>query len=225
MSGIATYPWHVGFWERQVVPRVINLMMGTEGFAKLRRRTVGAVHGEVLEVGFGSGLNVPHYPEAVTRVYAVDPSEVGRELAAGRIAESPVPIEYVGLDGEELPLADHSVDTALSTWTLCTIPHPDRALREIARVLKPGGTFHFLEHGHAPDEKVQRWQRRLDPVQRRIAGGCHLDRRIDGLVREAGFDIDELHTFYVAGPKSMSYMYAGQGRVAAVSDSDSGSGA
>jgi ubiquinone/menaquinone biosynthesis C-methylase UbiE len=205
----------MGFWERQVVPRALDVLMGTKGFDELRRRAVAGLHGEVLEVGFGSGLNLPHYPAAVTKVYAVDPSEVGRRLAAGRIAASPVEVVSVGLDGEAVPLPDHHVDTALSTFTLCTIPHPERALREIARVLRPGGTFHFLEHGHAPDEKVQRWQRRMNPVQQRIAGGCHLDRRIDELVRAAGFDLDELHTFYVAGPKSMSYLYAGIARVAA----------
>ena len=200
----------MGFWERQVVPRVINLFLGTKGFAKLRRRTVGELEGEVLEVGFGSGLNVPHYPDTVTKVYAVDPSEVGQRLAAKRVAASPVPIEPIGLDGEHLPLDDDSVDAVLTTWTLCTIPHADQALREMRRVLRPGGRLHFLEHGHAPDPKVQRWQRRLNPIQQRIAGGCHLDRRIDELIAGAGFEIDELHTFYVAGPKSMSYMYAGQ---------------
>jgi ubiquinone/menaquinone biosynthesis C-methylase UbiE len=148
-------------------------------------------------------------------VYAVDPSEVGRRLAADRVAASPVPIESVGLDGEHLPLPDHSVDAVLTTWTLCTIPHPEQALREMARVLRPGGHLHFIEHGHAPDEdvKVQRWQRRLNPIQRRIAGGCHLDRRIDQLIVDAGFQMDDLNTFYVAGPKSMSYMYAGHASV------------
>ncbi len=197
------------------MPRVINVMMGTEGFAKLRARTVGAIEGEVLEVGFGSGLNVPHYPDAATRVYAVDPSEVGRRLAARRIADAPIPIESVGLDGQHLALADHSVDSVLSTWTLCTIAQPEVALGEMARVLKPGGRLHFIEHGHAPDEKVQRWQRRLNPVQQRIAGGCHLDRRIDELITDSGFELVDIHRFYVAGPKSMSFMYAGQARVAA----------
>jgi ubiquinone/menaquinone biosynthesis C-methylase UbiE len=200
----------VGFWERQVVPRIINVFMGTKGFSKLRRRTVGALEGEVLEVGFGTGLNVPHYPDTLTKVYAIDPSELGRRLASKRVAASPVPIESIGLDGEHLPLADHSVDAVLTTWTLCTIPHPDQALREMARVLRPGGRLHFIEHGHAPEEKVQRWQRRLNPIQRRLAGGCNLDRRIDDLIVDAGFELRDLHTFYVAGPKSMSYMYAGQ---------------
>jgi ubiquinone/menaquinone biosynthesis C-methylase UbiE len=208
----------VGFWERQVVPRFINVFMGTKGFSKLRRRTVGGLEGEVLEVGFGSGLNVPHYPDTVTKVYAVDPSEVGRRLAAKRVAESPIPIVSVGLDGEHLPLEDHSVDAVLTTWTLCTIPHADHALREMARVLRPGGRLHFIEHGHAPDAKVQRWQRRLNPIQQRLAGGCHLDRRIDELIAGAGFEIDELNTFYVAGPKSMSYMYAGQAVVPSEDD-------
>lgn len=211
----------MGFWERQVVPRVINLAMGTEGFAKLRARTTRDLTGEVLEVGFGSGLNVPHYPDSVSKVYAVDPSEVGRRLAARRVAASPIPIESIGLDGESLPLADNSVDSVLSTWTLCTIPRPDLALSEIARVLRPGGRLHFIEHGHAPDEKVQRWQRRLNPVQQRIAGGCNLNRRIDHLIADAGFEFVELNRFYVVGPKTMSYMYAGQ---AQVSERDSGVG-
>jgi ubiquinone/menaquinone biosynthesis C-methylase UbiE len=191
------------------VPRIINVVMGTKGFAKLRERTVRDLSGEVLEVGFGSGLNVPHYPDTVTKVYAVDPSEVGRRLAAKRVAESPVPIESIGLDGEHLPLPDCSVDAVLMTWTLCTIPHPDQALREIARVLRPGGRLHFIEHGHSPDANVERWQRRLNPIQQRIAGGCHLDRQIDDLIADAGFEFEHLKSFYVAGPKSMSYMYAG----------------
>ncbi|MFP3906542.1 MAG: class I SAM-dependent methyltransferase [Acidimicrobiales bacterium] len=200
----------MGFYERQVLPRVIDKVMGTKGFAKLRARAARALSGEILEVGFGSGLNVPHYPPAVTKVYAVDPSEVGRRLAETRVADATVPIEFVGLDGEHLPLEDASVDEVFTTWTLCTIPHVELALAEMIRVLRPGGRFHFLEHGHSPDPKVARWQARLDPIQQRIGGGCHLTRPIDALVEDAGFEIEHLANFYIAGPKSMSYSYAGR---------------
>jgi ubiquinone/menaquinone biosynthesis C-methylase UbiE len=136
--------------------------------------------GEVLEVGFGSGLNLPHLPPAATKLYAVDPAELGRRLAAERLAEAPVPVEFVGLDGQDLPLEDDSVDRVLSTWTLCTIPDADRALHEVRRVLRPGGTFHFVEHGRSPDAKVARWQDRLNPIQQRVAGGWAAWRSLMG---------------------------------------------
>jgi ubiquinone/menaquinone biosynthesis C-methylase UbiE len=177
-----------------------------------RRRATDGLHGEVVEIGFGSGLNVPAYPTDVTTVYAVDPSLVARELAAERVAASPAEIRYVGLDGEDLPLDDASVDTALSTFTLCTIPNAGQAVREVNRVLRPGGTFHFLEHGLCPDAGVARWQHRLNGVQRRVAGGCHLDRPIEQLVRDAGFEITAIHHDQLAGPGFMrpwAYLYEG----------------
>lgn len=199
----------MGFYERQVLPRAIEVLLGNRAMADLRRRAMVGLHGTVVEVGFGSGPNVPLYPEAVERVFAVDPALVGRRLAADRLAASPVPVEFIGLDGQSLPLDDAVADTALSTWTLCTIPDAHQALLEVRRVLKPGGRLHFLEHGLADDPKVARRQHRLTPVQRRVAGGCHLDRDIAALVRGAGLELDRCDTFAISGPKSMSFMYAG----------------
>jgi ubiquinone/menaquinone biosynthesis C-methylase UbiE len=155
--------------------------------------------GEVVEIGFGSGLNVPYYPASVTRVAAVEPADVGWRLAAGRIKESTVPIDRAGLDGQSLPFADDSFDAAVSCWTMCTIPDIDAALRELRRVLKPGGTLHFVEHGLAPDERVQRWQHRFEPVQKRLFGGCHLTRPTAEMLTGAGFTISELDRFYEKG--------------------------
>jgi ubiquinone/menaquinone biosynthesis C-methylase UbiE len=199
----------VGFYQDQILPRATDVVLGGKEFAKLRARVAADLDGEVLEVGFGSGRNVPHYPPAITRVRAVDPATVGRKLAAKRIAASPVPVEYVGLDGEDLPLDDESVDHVLTTWTLCTIPDVPRALTEIRRVLRPGGSLHFLEHGRSPDPKVVRWQDRLTPIQRRIAGGCHLNRPIDRLVSDAALAVTRLENYYIRGPKPLVYMFEG----------------
>ena len=199
----------MGFYREQVVPRVTNLMLGGRELARLRARVAAGLEGEVLEVGFGSGLNIPHYPRSVTRVRAVDPATVGRKLAAKRVAASPIPIEFVGLDGEDLPLEDGSVDHVLSTWTLCSIPDVDRALREVRRVLRPGGVFHFLEHGRSPDPGVARWQDRLTPLQRRVSGGCHLNRPIGQLVADSGLEIDRLDNYYIKAPKTLGYTFEG----------------
>ena len=187
-------------------------MLGSREVAGHRKRVIAGLSGDVVEIGFGSGLNVPHYPAEVTTVFAVDPSLVGRKLATERVASSTIPIRYVGLDGESLPLDDESVDAALSTFTLCTIPDAARAVREVYRVLRPGGRFHFLEHGLCPDAGVARWQQRINPIQQRLAGGCTLDRPIEGLIRDAGFEISELQHDQLAGPDFMrpwSYLYEG----------------
>jgi ubiquinone/menaquinone biosynthesis C-methylase UbiE len=199
----------VGFYGEQVLPRVVDVALGNRECARLRARVTADLEGEVLEVGFGSGRNVPMYPPGVTRVRAVDPATVGRKLAAKRVAATAVPVEYVGLDGEELPLDDDSVDHALTTWTLCTIPDVHRALGEIRRVLRPGGTLRFLEHGRSPDAKVARWQDRLTPIQRRIGGGCHLNRPINDLLVDAGLDVTSMDHYYMRGPKPLGYMYEG----------------
>ncbi len=199
----------MGFYSDQILPRFVDVALSGKQLAKLRARVAAGLAGEVVEVGFGSGRNVPFYPEAVTRVRAVDPAVTGRRLAAKRVEASPVPVDYIGLDGEHLPLDDDSVDHVLMTWTLCTIPDPARALEEIHRVLRPGGGLHFVEHGRAPDPKVARRQDRLTPVQRRLAGGCHLNRRIDELVGAAGLDMTQLDTYFLPGPKPMSYMFEG----------------
>lgn len=199
----------MGFYQDQIVPRFVNVALGLREFDPLRERVAAGLEGRVLEVGFGSGLNVPHYPTEVTSVVAADPSTVGRQLAAKRIAQSPIPIDFVGLDGQQIPLPEDSVDHVLTTWTLCTIPDARAALGEIRRVLRPGGTFHFLEHGLSPDPKVARWQDRLTPLQRRLAAGCHLNRPIGELVDHDGFEVTYLDTYYVTGPKVFGYMFEG----------------
>lgn len=202
----------MGIYRDQVVPRVADVALRGREFARLRERIVQGLSGEVLEVGFGSGRNVPHYPSSIQRVVAVEPSAVGRRLARKRIEASPVAVELVGMEGEHLPFEDGSVDHALTTWTLCTIPDVRSALEEIRRVLRPGGTFHFLEHGRSPVPEVAVWQDRLTPLQRRLAGGCHLNRPIAELVEDAGFDLLRLDNCYMKGPRVFGYMYEGVAR-------------
>lgn len=199
----------MGFYGEQILPRVVDLALGNRECTRLRERVTADLEGEVLEIGFGSGLNVPLYPRSVARVRAVDPATIGRKLAEKRVAASTIPVEYVGLDGEELPLEDESVDSALSTWTLCTIPDAHRALAEIHRVLRPGGALHFLEHGRAPDQKVAQWQDRLTPIQQRLFGGCHLNRPIDELLLGAHLEVTRMDHYYMRGPKPLGYMYEG----------------
>lgn len=199
----------MGFYEGEVVPRLLQLVMSRRELTPIRARVAASLDGDVLEVGFGSGLNVPHYPAAVTQVRAVDPATVGRRLAAKRVASSSVPVEYVSLDGQALSQASASIDHVLTTWTLCSIPDVDRALGEIRRVLRPGGVFHFVEHGRSPDRKVAAWQDRLTPFQRRVAGGCHLNRPIDQLVRNAGLELIQLENYYAKGPRPFGYMFEG----------------
>jgi ubiquinone/menaquinone biosynthesis C-methylase UbiE len=183
-------------YEDQVLPRIINVACGMKPLRQYRQRVCEGLHGQVLEIGFGSGLNIPYYPDAVSGVAAIEPADTGWKLAGKRLAGAAVPVDRKGLDGQTLPLPDDSCDAALSTFTLCTIPDVVAALSEIRRVLKPGGTFHFLEHGLAPDESVRRWQHRLEPIQKRLFGGCHLTRPIADLVTEAGFTITDIDVFY-----------------------------
>lgn len=199
----------MGFYVDRVLPRITDVALSGKEFTKLRARVCSGLAGEVLEVGFGSGRNVPHYPARVSRVCAVEPATAGRGLAAKRVAASLVPVDYVGLDGEDLPLEDGSVDHVLTTWTLCTIPNVQRALAEVQRVLRPGGALHFIEHGRSSDPKVARWQDRITPMQRRVFGGCHLNRQIDDLVRGAGLELAQLQNFSAKGPKPFGYMFEG----------------
>jgi len=177
----------------------------------VRARVCEDLHGTVLEVGFGTGLNAPYYPTEVTKVVAIEPSRVCMRIAEPRIATASTPIEYGGLTGEHLDLPTAEFDAVLSTWTLCTIPNLQAALAEMRRVLKPGGSFHFVEHGYAPDEKVARWQARLEPMNKRLAGGCHLTRHISEDIERAGFEIGKIETYYFKGePKPMGYTYEGR---------------
>jgi ubiquinone/menaquinone biosynthesis C-methylase UbiE len=189
----------MGLYERHILPRFINVACGAKTLRPLRERVCAGLAGEVIEVGFGSGHNIPHYPVAVQRVTAVEPSELAWQLAAKRRTGSSVPIERSGLDGQRLPFDDATFDTALSTWTMCTIPDAVAALTELRRVLKPGGQLHFLEHGLAPDEKVQRWQHRLEPIQKRVAGGCTFTRQIAEMIGSAGFTVTDIDVFYAEG--------------------------
>ena len=194
----------MGLYGEQVLPRIINVACGLKGVEPLRRRVCDGLEGDVVEIGFGSGLNVPFYPAAVTRVAAVEPADLGWKLAETRLSATSVPVQRSGLDGQSLPFADNSYDAALSTWTLCTIPDVATALSEVRRVLKPGGTLRFVEHGLAPDERVRRWQHRLEPVQKRLFGGCHLTRPVVDLLTAAGFTITDLDVFYEKGaPKTL----------------------
>jgi ubiquinone/menaquinone biosynthesis C-methylase UbiE len=199
----------MGWYQAHVLPRIVDLALSGSDFTRARARVAAGLGGEVLEIGFGSGRNVPHYPAPTTKVLAVDPSITGRKMAAARLSDTPVPVEFAGLDAGALPASDRSIDHVLSTWTLCTVPDAERALAEIRRVLRPGGSLHFAEHGLAPEAKVARYQRRLTPVQRRIFGGCHLDRPIDKLIAAAGFDLAKLDTYYMPGPHTFGHTFEG----------------
>lgn len=200
----------MGFYQEQVLPRVQDKAMNRKATRAVRDRVCAGLHGEVVEIGFGTGLNAPHYPQQVTKILAIEPSSVCMRIAEPRVAKSRAPVELAGLTGEHLDLPSGHFDSVLSTWTLCTIPNLDAALGEVRRVLKHGGTFHFVEHGHAPDSGVARWQERIEPVNKRLAGGCHLTRRIPQSIRDAGFVIDQLDTYYMKGePKPFAYTFEG----------------
>ena len=201
-------------WDEQVLPRAVDLVCGSPPVDRLREPFCAGLHGDVVEIGFGSGLNVAHYPDAVRSVTAVEPSQVAWRRAAPRIAAAGVPVVRGGLDGQRLDLPDASFDRALSAFTLCTIPDAGAALAELLRVLRPGGELHFVEHGLAPDAAVSAWQHRLTPGWRRLAGGCHLDRPIDELLERSGFVLEDVHRFYGTGPKTFAYFYLGRARAA-----------
>jgi SAM-dependent methyltransferase len=198
----------VGVYDEHVLPRLVDLTLGRP-FEKTRARVAAGLTGEILEVGFGSGRNVPHYPSEVTRVLAVEPAAAGRRLAAERVAASKVPVEFVGLDGQNLPLADESVDHVLVTWTLCTIPDVKRALAEVRRVLRPGGNLHFVEHGRSPRPRIARWQDRVTPTWGKVAGGCHLNRSIPDLIAGSDLTVTRLDAYRMSGLELFGFMFEG----------------
>ncbi len=200
----------MGLYSHYVLPRLINFAMMRDEVTRLRAAHVPAARGVVLEVGIGSGLNLPFYTAAVTKLYGVDPSAELIAMARPTTVDLPFPVEFLQQSAERIPLSEGSVDTAVATWSLCSIEDPVSALRELRRVLKPGGAFIFVEHGLAPDAGVRTWQNRLTPIWRHVAGGCHLNRRIDDLIREAGLTMTSLHVGYVQGPRFAAYMYEGR---------------
>ncbi|HVF20057.1 MAG TPA: class I SAM-dependent methyltransferase [Mycobacteriales bacterium] len=203
----------MGLYAKHVLPRMIDKLLGTAEAESTRARVCGGLHGDVVEIGFGSGRSAAHLPAGVTGLWVVEPSATARRLAEPRTASAPVPVEWAGLDGQRLDLPDARFDTALSTWTLCTVPDATAALRELARVLKPGGTLHFVEHGASDEPGVRRWQERLQPINGRVAGGCHLERPIAELITSAGFDMVDLRNYYAKGdPKPFGFRYEGIAR-------------
>ncbi len=199
-----------GFYAQHIFPQLMDWIMRGPRFQEERKRTLDQIHGSVLEIGFGTGLNLPHYPKAVTWLTAVEPCLLLPDRVSQRSVEAPMPIEVVRVSAERLPFEDGKFDCALSTWALCTIPDVLAALREVRRVLKPNGALTFLEHGRSDDAKLARWQDLLNPLQRFLACGCNLNRPIDGLIAEAGFKITRLDRYTMPGwPRIGAEMYRG----------------
>ena len=202
----------MGFYQDQIVPLLINWSMRQKNLAAYRARVIPAAEGRVLEIGIGSGLNLPFYSRNVARVIGLEPSP--KLLAMARRVEriGDGSVEFIEGSAEAIPLHDASVDTVVTTWTLCSIPDALRALRDMRRVLRPGGRLLFVEHGRSPDPNVMWWQDRLTPAWKRLGGGCHLNRAIGTLIEGAGFQFDRLQTGYMRGPKPMTFMYEGSAR-------------
>ncbi len=200
------------FYRRHVLPWLLHLAMRQNQLMPFRRRVISAAEGKVLEVGIGSGLNLSLYRPPVRSVIGVDPSSELLRMARGRARAVPVPVEILQASAETLPFDDFSMDTVVMTWTLCTIANAPQALTEIRRVLKPSGALLFIEHGRAPELGVARWQDRLDPLWSRIAGGCHLNRKMDDLISGSGFRIDFLEQSRLPGPRTHTFFYQGRAR-------------
>ena len=201
----------MGFYENHILPRFIDFACDQEPVAKQRQKVVPLAEGRVLEVGMGSGLNIPFYdPSRVEMVWGLEPSEGMRRRAQPRMSQAPFPIEWLGLPGEEIPLDDDSADSVLLTYTLCTIPDFRTALGQMRRVLKPGGRLLFSEHGAAPDAGVRKWQDRINPVWKKFSGGCNINRDVPKVLAEAGFELQELDSMYLPGPlKIAAFQYWG----------------
>lgn len=200
----------MGFYRDRVLPHLQNSAMGRRDLREVRARVCAGLEGDVVEVGFGTGLNVPYYARDVARVAAVEPSSLCVRIAEPRIAASHATVHVAGITAERLELPSSAFDSALSTWSLCTIPDVNAALREIHRLLKHGAAFHFVEHGRAPDARVFRWQARIEPAWKHVAGGCHVTRDIPALIMRAGFEITQLTSYYMKGePRVFAYTFEG----------------
>ena len=204
----------MGFYDEHILPHLIHVACGSKPVLKQREKVVPQAVGRVLEVGMGSGINLPYYDASkVDLVWGLEPSEGMRRKASKRLEQASVPVEWLGLPGESIPLDDHSADTVVLTYTLCTIPDWESALRQMRRVLKPGGKLLFSEHGVAPDASVRKWQGRINPVWNKIAGGCHLNRDIPELLKRGGFEIESIDSMYVPKtPRVAGYTYWGSAK-------------
>ncbi len=199
----------MGFYSNLVIPYCIDFAMSGSTLESYRQNLLENVSGEILEIGFGTGLNLPHYPENVDKITTIDPNPGMKRLARSRIAQSQITVDYKVLNGESLPMPDASFDSVVCTWTLCSIPLVNQAISEVHRLLKPGGNFFFIEHGLSPDVQIQVWQNRLTPVQKILADGCHLNRKISDLVAQQ-FNNVNIEQFYAPKlPKVIGYMYQG----------------
>jgi ubiquinone/menaquinone biosynthesis C-methylase UbiE len=203
----------MSIYQKWILPRLVDLTMRNKAATRYRSLIVPKARGTVLEIGVGSGLNLPFYGIGVEHLYGLDPSEELLAMAGKKARGIAFPIDFIAHGSEEIPLGDSSVDTVVMTWTLCSIPDPVKAMKEIERVIKPGGTLLFVEHGLAPEIRVQAWQQRLNPLWSKLTGGCNLNRKMDQLIRTAGFDLAQLKTEYAEGPRPLSYMYSGQAQL------------
>ncbi len=199
----------MSFYEKYVLPRLIHLAMRNKVATAERSRFVPLASGTVLEVGAGSGLNIPFYGSTVRTLVALDPSRELWKIAGPQVDRAPFPVEFLASSAERIPLGEQSVDTLVTTWTLCSIPNPAQALTEMRRVLKPDGQLVFVEHGRSPDQGVRVWQDRFNPTWRRLAGGCNLNRPIDELIGAAGFHVTQIERAYSRGLRAFSYLYKG----------------